>query len=312
MSGISSKAAGSLTNKYKYNGKELQSAEFSDGSGLEWYDYVTRKYDNQTGRWMTVDPLAAKYPIWSPYVAMADNPIRNIDPTGKEFINFDKDGNYLNSTKDNWWHNLWHGHKGRILDDKGKAIQKFSFADTKNDVADIKAGIIKKIEFVKEEDISKMMAKAGVFNPDNKIESSGDRYSYIKKEGKGGGKFDFSYTGIPQMYPGASKDPLNSPSSMIFLVDDVAHNHMNFGNFLYGAAGSGLGLSLPELLAGAHFNSVRNSSTNGYKRQLDSMDDQYSIMKGFDYGYDNYYKERSYYGTVEVGEITPWFPISIF
>ena len=31
MSGISSKAAGSLTNKIKYNGKEEQRQEFSDG-----------------------------------------------------------------------------------------------------------------------------------------------------------------------------------------------------------------------------------------------------------------------------------------
>lgn len=85
MAGISSNALKGTNyseNRMKYNDKELQSKEFADGAGIEWYDYGARMYDPQIGRFHVQDRFADKYFDFNPYQYCADNPIKYVDVNG--------------------------------------------------------------------------------------------------------------------------------------------------------------------------------------------------------------------------------------
>lgn len=87
MAGISDKAIKSnyAENKNRYNdGAELQSKEFNDGTGLEYYDAGFRQLDPQLGRFNQVDPFADTYDYLSTYQYGANNPVYYNDPLGLE------------------------------------------------------------------------------------------------------------------------------------------------------------------------------------------------------------------------------------
>ena len=69
----------SWTSPYRFNAKEVDPE-----TGLAYYG--ARYYQNKIGVWLSVDPLAEKYPDISPYAFVANNPIFYVDPDGREII----------------------------------------------------------------------------------------------------------------------------------------------------------------------------------------------------------------------------------
>jgi RHS repeat-associated protein len=70
--------------KNKFTGKERD-----DEFGLNLDYFGARYYDSQIGRWPTVDPLGLKHPGMTPYNYVLNNPLRLIDPDGKQVDFYD-------------------------------------------------------------------------------------------------------------------------------------------------------------------------------------------------------------------------------
>ena len=52
-------------------------------TGLSYFG--ARYYSSDLSIWLSVDPMASKYPSLSPYVYCADNPVKVVDPNGEEY-----------------------------------------------------------------------------------------------------------------------------------------------------------------------------------------------------------------------------------
>ena len=68
-------------------------------TGLSYFG--ARYYSSDLSIWLSVDPMAAKYPSLSPYVYCANNPIKLVDPNGEEITKFeDANGNLIKQIDD--------------------------------------------------------------------------------------------------------------------------------------------------------------------------------------------------------------------
>jgi RHS repeat-associated protein len=106
---------GSGDARYKYTTKE-RDAE----SG---YDYFgARYYDARIGRFLSVDSHTGRYVTWSPYTYALDNPLKYVDPNGKDAIPIVfKD--YKISAFGVKWSGL--GHAGILLIENKTGVTKY-------------------------------------------------------------------------------------------------------------------------------------------------------------------------------------------
>ena len=81
---LDNQRATDYASRYTFSGKER---DVETGYGY----FGARYYNSDLSIWLSVDPLADKYPGLSPYTYCANNPVRLIDPDGREFV--DSDGN---------------------------------------------------------------------------------------------------------------------------------------------------------------------------------------------------------------------------
>jgi len=98
---------------YGFGGKRKDNEMYGEGNA---YDFEARIFDPRVVRWLSVDPLFSAYPHQSPYVAMSNNLINRIDPTGMGDY-YSKEGKHLGS--DGKTITVGKGKKARqVADDK--------------------------------------------------------------------------------------------------------------------------------------------------------------------------------------------------
>ena len=93
---VNQRAAGLFYNeRFTFTGKERDEETGYGYFGARYMDHELMTM------WLSVDPMADKYPSISPYAYCAWNPVRLVDPDGREMTDFkDKNGNLINHIED--------------------------------------------------------------------------------------------------------------------------------------------------------------------------------------------------------------------
>jgi RHS repeat-associated protein len=118
--------------RFAFNGQEKDD-EIHGAAGTS-YDFGARLYDPRVGRWLSLDPLAQKFPDQSPYNFANDNPIYYVDPNGKTGITYltviDKQGHETKITLVDHDAVKSYDHYSHFWDDGTTWTSKWDYTET--------------------------------------------------------------------------------------------------------------------------------------------------------------------------------------
>jgi RHS repeat-associated protein len=112
--------------RFHFNGKETDNEVYGEGNAL---DFGARTYDSRLGRWLSVDPLAAKYSDLSPYNFAGNCPILFIDIDGQKFVNPYRDKERVGKLEQNVataqsvYNNLLNNENGNVTREELKSAK---------------------------------------------------------------------------------------------------------------------------------------------------------------------------------------------
>jgi len=85
--------------------------------------FGARYYDSDLGRWTSVDPLADKYPGWSPFNYTLNNPLKYIDPDGFDVKDVQKLVKAIHNDLNKAWKNSFN-NDGTVQEVSGAIVSK--------------------------------------------------------------------------------------------------------------------------------------------------------------------------------------------